>query len=338
MASNLVSKQASSRAPQKKATQNGARPASREIDAIADVDQQLIERYIDAMWLERGLSKHSLEAYTRDLRALAAYLGKSNIKGRTLVTADHADLVAYLAELALAGRSPRSQARLISSVKGFYRYCMRESLVNSDPALRLEAPRLGRPLPATLSEAQVEQLLAEPRCDDPIEMRDKAMLELLYASGLRVSELIGLEMPALNLRQGVVRVIGKGGKERLVPLGDQAVDCLQQYFADARQVLLEQAGSAQASAVVFPSRRGQFMTRQAFWYRIKHYASRINLSVNLSPHGLRHAFATHLLNHGADLRVVQVLLGHSDLSTTQIYTHVARHRLQELHARHHPRA
>ena len=302
---------------------------------LSEKESELIDRYIDAVWIERGLSKHSLEAYARDLRAVALHL---QLSAKRLLTATHADLVGYLAKLAQAKRSPRSQARLISSVRGFYRYCIRESLISSDPALRLEPPKLGRPLPKTLSEAQVAQLLAEPKSDIIIEQRDKAMLELLYASGLRVSELVSLEMPAINLRQGVVRVLGKGGKERLVPLGDQAADCLLAYYSDGRKALLDAAGVDQACAVVFPSRRGQFMTRQAFWYRIKHYAQRMDMNVDLSPHGLRHAFATHLLNHGADLRVVQVLLGHSDLSTTQIYTHVARHRLQELHAKHHPRA
>ncbi len=302
---------------------------------FAAEDASLIDRYIDAVWMERGLSKNSLEAYSRDLRAVAGYL---NGIGKRLLNADHADLVGYLAQLAMARRSPRSQARLVSSLRGFYRYCLRESLLQADPALRLEPPKLGRTLPVTLTEAQVDRLLAEPDLEKPVEQRDKAMLELLYASGLRVSELISLEMPAINLRQGVVRVLGKGGKERLVPLGEQAAHYLQSYYADARVKLLEAAGVDQACAIVFPSRRGQMMTRQAFWYRIKHYAARIDLRVPLSPHGLRHAFATHLLNHGADLRVVQVLLGHSDLSTTQIYTHVARHRLQELHAQHHPRA
>ena len=311
-------------------------PSKSRVSApVADEDQQLIERYIDAVWVERGLSKHSLEAYSRDLRAVAQYLYSND---KRLLTADYADLVANLARLAVAKQSPRSQARLVSSLRGFYRFCLRESLVSIDPALRLEPPKLGRPLPATLTEAQVDKLLAAPDLSIAVEQRDKAMLELLYASGLRVSELINLEMPAVNLRQGVVRVLGKGGKERLVPLGDQAAHYLQDYYRDARVVLLKAAKVDQACATVFPSRRGDVMTRQAFWYRIKLYARRIDLQVPLSPHGLRHAFATHLLNHGADLRVVQMLLGHSDLSTTQIYTHVAKHRLQALHAAHHPRA
>ena len=302
---------------------------------LSEADQALIERYIDALWMERGLSQHSLDAYTRDLRALARYL---LTVPATLLTAEHADLIGFLASLAQANRSPRSQARMVSSARGFYRYCLRESLLSSDPALRLEPPKLGRSLPKSLTESEVEALLAAPDLSIAIEQRDKAMLELLYASGLRVSELIGLTMASINLRQGVVRVIGKGGKERLVPLGDQAIDSLQQYFAGARKEFLNQIGVDPSSATVFLSRRGHMMTRQAFWYRIKLYASRVGLTTALSPHGLRHAFATHLLNHGADLRVVQVLLGHSDLSTTQIYTHVAKHRLQALHAAHHPRA
>ena len=306
-----------------------------ETQTLSEADQALIERYIDAVWMERGLSQHSLDAYTRDLRALARYL---LAVPATLLTAEHADLIGFLASLAQANRSPRSQARMVSSARGFYRYCLRESLLSSDPALRLEPPKLGRSLPKTLTESEVEALLAAPDLSIAIEQRDKAMLELLYASGLRVSELIGLTMASINLRQGVVRVIGKGGKERLVPLGDQAIDYLQQYFAGARKEFLAQIGVDPSSAIVFLSRRGHMMTRQAFWYRIKLYASRVGLTTALSPHGLRHAFATHLLNHGADLRVVQVLLGHSDLSTTQIYTHVAKHRLQALHAAHHPRA
>ena len=302
---------------------------------LSEADQALIERYIDAVWMERGLSQHSLDAYTRDLRALARSL---LTVPATLLTAEHADLIGFLASLAQANRSPRSQARMVSSARGFYRYCLRESLLSSDPALRLEPPKLGRSLPKTLTESEVEALLAAPDLSIAIEQRDKAMLELLYASGLRVSELIGLTMASINFRQGVVRVIGKGGKERLVPLGDQAIEYLQQYFAGARKEFLAQIGDDLNSAIVFLSRRGHMMTRQAFWYRIKLYASRVGLTTALSPHGLRHAFATHLLNNGADLRVVQVLLGHSDLSTTQIYTHVAKHRLQALHAAHHPRA
>ncbi len=302
---------------------------------IAKADQVLIDRYIDAVWMERGLSQHSLDAYARDLSLLASYL---LTVPSTLLAAEHADLIGYLASLAKANRSPRSQARMVSSTRGFYRYCLRESLLISDPALRLEPPKLGRSLPKTLTEREVEALLDAPNLSIAIEQRDKAMLELLYASGLRVSELIGLTMPSINLRQGVVRVLGKGGKERLVPLGDQALDFLEQYFAGARKEFLALAGVDPVCATVFLSRRGHMMTRQAFWYRIKLYASRVGLTNALSPHGLRHAFATHLLNHGADLRVVQVLLGHSDLSTTQIYTHVAKHRLQALHAAHHPRA
>lgn len=299
-------------------------------------DGQLIDQYIQSLWLERGLSQNSLDAYRRDLVLMAKYLVTIN---KHLLSSDYADFVARLAKLAGEKRSPRSQARLISSLRGFYRYCLRENLLSRDPTLGLSPPKMGRQLPRTMTEKQVEQLLKSPDLSIPIEQRDKAMLELLYATGLRVSELISMEMPAINLRQGVVRVLGKGGKERLVPLGEQAIQVLTAYFSDARQTLLgDKPLSSAAQNVVFPSTRKAKMTRQAFWYRVKVYAKRMELPFELSPHGLRHAFATHLLNHGADLRVVQMLLGHSDLSTTQIYTHVARQRLQSMHSEHHPRA
>ncbi|NNM12294.1 MAG: site-specific tyrosine recombinase XerD [Pseudomonadales bacterium] len=294
---------------------------------------ELVDRYIDALWLERGLSRNTLEAYRRDLRALAAFVAG---RDSSLLQADYADLAARLAALANSNASPRSQARLVSSIRGFYRYCLRENLIAVDPSARLASPVLGRALPVVISEAQVEQLLRAPG-DTPLEQRDKAMLELMYASGLRVSELVNLSMPSLNMRQGAVRVVGKGGKERLVPVGEEALVSLQQYLAESRAHLFGQLQQAAASDVVFPGRAGKSLTRQAFWYRIKHYAQRAEITTPLSPHVLRHAFATHLLNHGANLRVVQLLLGHSDLSTTQIYTHVASARLQELHARHHPR-
>ncbi|MGB5325653.1 MAG: site-specific tyrosine recombinase XerD [Pseudomonadales bacterium] len=293
----------------------------------------LVDRYIDALWLERGLSSNTLEAYRRDLLALAGFLAANK---SSLLAANYADLAGRLADLAGHNASPRSQARLVSSIKGFYRYCLRENLVAVDPSLRLAAPVLGRALPVVLSETQVEQLLRAPG-DSSLEMRDRAMLELMYASGLRVSELVNLGMRALNMRQGVVRVVGKGGKERLVPVGEQALASLHSYLQEARPHLFAQPQQAAASDVVFPGRAGKALTRQAFWYRIKHYALRADIRTPLSPHVLRHAFATHLLNHGANLRVVQLLLGHSDLSTTQIYTHVASARLQELHAQHHPR-
>ncbi len=297
-------------------------------------DNILIDRYLDVLWMERGLSKNSLDAYGRDIRAISVYLSKY---GKGLLDATHADIISYLAKISKDKISPRSQARFVSSTRGFFRYCLRESLVKDDPSLKLEAPKLGRVLPKTLTETQVDSLLSAPKSSSLIEQRDKSMLELLYATGLRVSELIKLELTDINLRQGVVKVLGKGGKERLVPMGDQASHYLQLYLSNSRITLLDQQGVG-SSSIVFLSRRGKLMTRQAFWYRVKVYADRINLKISLSPHGLRHAFATHLLNHGADLRVVQILLGHSDLSTTQIYTHVAKQRLKSLHEKHHPRA
>ncbi len=303
-----------------------------EAPGVPDAEYQLIDRYIDVVWMERGLSRNSLQAYRRDLVDLAKFLAP---RSQSLLRATAADLEGRLAELALRNSSPRTQARWLSSIKGFYRYCLREGLCETDPGLQLRPPRLPRQLPQTLTEQQVESLLAAPRADNPVEQRDRAMLELLYATGLRVSELVGLELSAVNFRQGVVRVIGKGDKERLVPAGEEAMAQLESYLAHVRPELLGDRSVPGNS--FFLSNRGQAMTRQAFWYRVKVYAERIGLKTPLSPHGLRHAFATHLLNHGADLRVVQLLLGHSDLSTTQIYTHVARARLQELHAEHHPR-
>jgi integrase/recombinase XerD len=290
-----------------------------------------IERYIDAMWMEKGLSDNTLSSYRRDLRQFNEWLGK-NTKG-TVLRADKADLQAYLGARLRQGQSQRSTARFMSCVRGFYRYLLREGRVNVDPTLDVDSPKLGRPLPKSLSEREVEKLLDAPDLEDPLEFRDRTMLELLYACGLRVSELTGLQLVQVSMNQGVVRVFGKGSKERLVPMGEEALLWLQRYLAGPRADLLKGV----PCDVVFPSRRGRQMTRQTFWYRIKIYAQRAEINKALSPHTLRHAFATHLLNHGADLRVVQMLLGHSDLATTQIYTHVAKQRMQELHARHHPR-
>ena len=231
------------------------------------------------------------------------------------------------------GYQARSTARLLSALRTFYRYLLRERLIHEDPTLQVELPQLGKPLPKSLSEAEVEALLAAPDIAEPLGLRDRAMLEVLYACGLRVSELVALSLEQINLRQGVLRVLGKGSKERLVPLGEEALIWLQRYQAEARGLLL----AGRPSSVLFPSQRGEQMTRQTFWHRIKLHARHADILKPLSPHTLRHAFATHLLNHGADLRVVQLLLGHSDLSTTQIYTHVAKARLQALHAAHHPR-
>ena len=289
-------------------------------------DVAVIDAYLDALWLEKGLSANSLAAYRRDLAALRAYLAE---RGGNLLAAQSADIKGLLSQC----RNARSMARLLSCLRGFYAYQLREGRIAADPTLTVESPRLGRPLPGTLSEAEVEALLATPDVEDALELRDKAMLELLYATGLRVSELVGLQLDQLSLTQEAVRVVGKGGKERLVPLGEEALHWLQVYLRQGRPQLLDDG----RRGTVFPNRRGGDMTRQAFWYRIKHYALRAGIGKPLSPHTLRHAFATHLINHGADLRVVQLLLGHADLSTTQIYTHVARARLQELHRRHHPR-
>ena len=290
-----------------------------------------IERYIDALWMEKGLSNNTLSSYRRDLRHFDTWLGKSS--GSTITRATRATLQGYLGARLEQGQSPRSSARFLSCARGFYHYLLREGRLTVDPTLKVESPRLGRPLPKALTEMEVERLLQAPIGENALEMRDRTMLELLYACGLRVSELTSLQLVQLSMNQGVVRVFGKGSKERLVPVGEEALRWLQRYLSGARAELLQ----GNPSDVVFPSRRGTQMTRQTFWYRIKIYAQRAGIKKHLSPHTLRHAFATHLLNHGADLRVVQLLLGHSDLSTTQIYTHVAQQRMQELHERHHPR-
>ena len=299
-------------------------------DVLVDADQRLIDRFLDALWMEYGLSDNTLAAYRLDLIQLASYLAT---EGTSLESAERARILDYLGVRMGQGLKARSAARLLSSVRRFYRYLVREGVVQADPSRDIEMPRLGRKLPNTLSERQVEALLAAPDTDAPLGRRDRAMLELMYATGLRVSELVGLKLHQLNLRHGVVQVVGKGGRERLVPLGEEAQAQLQAYLdADRARILRERV-----SEFVFLSRRGASMTRQNFWYIIKRYALQAGIPSTLSPHGLRHAFATHLLNHGADLRVVQLLLGHSDLSTTQIYTHVARVRLKQLHAQHHPR-
>ncbi len=290
-----------------------------------------VERFIDSLWMERGLSDNTLAAYRRDLSLFSVWLNEK--QSSTLLGVDAGHVQAYLGHRLRGGASPRSSARFLSVIRSFYRWALREGLVVADPTLRIDSPKQGRPLPKSLSEADVDRLLDMPDLDVAIEFRDRTMLEILYACGLRVSELIGLTVDQIGLNQGIVRVRGKGGKERLVPMGEEALDWLVRYMKGARQELLR----GRASDVLFPSNRGSAMTRQTFWYRIKIYGERAGIQVHLSPHTLRHAFATHLLNHGADLRVVQMLLGHSDLSTTQIYTHVARQRMQELHAQHHPR-
>jgi integrase/recombinase XerD len=289
-----------------------------------------IERFTDALWMERGLSRNTLDAYRNDLYGLALWLQP---QGRTLCTARRVDLLDYLSSRVIGGARPRSTARLLSSLRRFYRHLVREGRLQEDPSVRIDAPRIGRPLPDALSEQDVEVLLDAPDPLDALGLRDRAMLELLYACGLRVSELVGLLPEQVNLVQGVVRLTGKGNKERLVPLGEEAASWLQRYLDDSRPQLCH----GRAVRELFVSQQARGMTRQTFWHRLRQYAQQAGIRKHLSPHTLRHAFATHLLNHGADLRVVQMLLGHSDLSTTQIYTHVARERLKDLHARHHPR-
>lgn len=298
------------------------------------VEQDLvrIEQFLDALWLERNLAENSLSAYRRDLSMVVEWL---HHRGLSLVTAQSGDLQTLLAERVEGGYKATSTARMLSAVRRLFQHLYCEKIRDDDPSALLASPKLPQRLPKDLSEAQVERLLQAPTVEEPIELRDKAMLEVLYATGLRVSELVGLTMSDVSLRQGVVRVIGKGNKERLVPLGEEAVYWLEQYLTHGRPWLL----NGQSLDILFPSNRARQMTRQTFWHRIKHYAQLAGIdSEKLSPHVLRHAFATHLLNHGADLRVVQMLLGHSDLSTTQIYTHVATERLRQLHQQHHPRA
>jgi integrase/recombinase XerD len=297
----------------------------------AGQNTRIIEAYADSLWLEKGLSANTISAYRQDLHAFSDWLAP---RGLCLLSVAKSDVLSYLGAQQAGKLSARSAARMLSCLRGFYRLQCREHRLAVDPTLDIDSPKLGRPLPKSLSEQDVEALLAAPNIDDPLELRDKAMLELLYASGLRITELVGLKFVQLSLSQGLVRVVGKGDKERLVPIGEEASLWIQRFMSAGRPSLLA-VGSA--PDVVFPSRRGQMMTRQTFWHRVKYHALNAGLSSEISPHTLRHAFATHLINHGADLRVVQLLLGHSDLSTTQIYTHVARERMKTLHSAHHPR-
>lgn len=300
--------------------------------SVRSGDEAAIAQFVDAIWLEDGLGEQTRQAYRSDLKRLALWLEAQ--PGQPLLTsASRTDLLSWMAGALAEGVKTSTAARRLSGVRRFYRYLLRERLIAEDPTLRIDSPRLPRRLPNSLTEDEVDALLAEPDASEPIEQRDKAMLEILYGCGLRVSELTSLRVDQVNLRQGVIRVTGKGDKERLVPLGEEAVDWLLDYMKEARPELLK----GRACDALFPGNRATAMTRQAFWYRVRHYAARTGIRKHLSPHTLRHAFATHLLNHGADLRVVQMLLGHSDLSTTQIYTHVARQRLQSLHQAHHPR-
>lgn len=293
-------------------------------------DSQLLDQFLDGIWLESGLSANTLAAYRTDLRAFQSWLAK---KGLALEQVTRADLLAYLAANVRVGLSPRSSARHLSTLRRFYRYLLIQGRTQADPTADVRSPVIGRPLPKNISEQGVEKLLSTPPRDTALGSRDRAMLETMYASGLRVSELVGLTLNELDLTTGLVRVVGKGGRERIVPLGEEASESLREYLGQARSDLLK----AQLTDAVFVTRRGGPMTRQAFWQLIKRYAQQAGIGAEFSPHSLRHAFATHLLNHGADLRSVQMLLGHTDLSTTQIYTHVARARLQSLHGTHHPR-
>ncbi len=313
-----------------KASMTAAKAEGTGIPPVDPGEDDLTEiaGFLDALWMERGLSDNTLSAYRTDLSKFAVWLRRH---GESLLSARRHHVLDYLAGFSAA--PPRSTARRLSTLRRFYQYQIREHRLQADPSARVESPRLGRPLPASLTEREVEALLEAPAEEEALGLRDRAMLEVLYATGLRVSELVSLTLDQVSLQQEVLRVTGKGSKQRLVPFGEQAADWLVRYLDEARPAILAQ----QVSDALFPTRRGRAMTRQAFWHLIKRYALQAGIRREPSPHTLRHAFATHLLNHGADLRVVQMLLGHSDISTTQIYTHVARERLRELHARHHPR-
>jgi integrase/recombinase XerD len=292
---------------------------------------ELLDEFCDNLWLEDGLSRNTLDSYRRDLNKFAAWLEKQ--RDASILQTTHADIQGYLAHQYAQKARPSSTGRAISSLKRLFRYLLRQGKINTDPTLQIDTPKLPRNLPKSLTESDVELLLNVPDVQTPLGMRDRTMFEVLYATGLRVSELVTLRITQVSMDMGVVRVMGKGSKERLVPLGEEALDWLRRYLADGRGVLL----GRQMSDALFVTARGEGMTRQMFWYLIKKHAKQGGLNKPLSPHTLRHAFATHLLNHGADLRVVQMLLGHSDIVTTQIYTHVARERLKQLHAKHHPR-
>ena len=300
-------------------------------DSVHPLDDFAIKQFLDGLWMERGVSKNTLAAYKRDLMLAAASLHADEDH---LVHAQSAALLSIVSKKMTGGAKPRSVARFISTLRQFFQYRVRMGLATDDPTALIDSPKIGQPVPNTLNESEVERLINAPRVTEPLGLRDRAMLETLYATGLRVSELISLTIDRVNLQQGALRVIGKGNKERLVPLGEQAIDWLDEYLREARPILQKQNVVCDE---VFVTNRGKGMTRQAFWYAIKRHAETAGIKSSLSPHTLRHSFATHLLNHGADLRIVQMLLGHSDLSTTQIYTHVAKERLKDLHAQHHPR-
>lgn len=298
--------------------------------SASNQDEPTLDAFCDNLWLEDGLSAHSLASYRRDLTLFARWLRGHH---RLLKEATKADVLGHMAQRMQGGVKPRSVARQLSALRRYYGYLLREKLCEEDPTLLVEAPKLPRPLPKNLSEQEVESLLHAPDPDSAAGLRDRAMLELLYATGLRVSELISVHVGQVSLDMGVVRVIGKGDRERLIPIGEEALQWVMHYLNTARPAIL----AGRSADALFVTSRGGAMTRHAFWYLIRRHARRAGISKPISPHTLRHAFATHLLNHGADLRVVQMLLGHADISTTQIYTHVARERLKQLHAKHHPR-
>ena len=295
---------------------------------MSDADEGIIEAFLDALWMERGLSENTLKAYRADLVHFARFASARRLG---LLEVERGHVLDYL--VSIIDASPRTTARRLSALRRFYSHHARAGMIERDPMDRIDAPRLGRPLPESLTEREVENLLATPDVSTALGFRDRTMLEVLYAAGLRVSELVELRTSSVSMRQGLVRVVGKGDRERLVPLGEVALDWLDRFVRGPRSEILD----GRVSEAVFPSRRGGAMTRQAFWMIIKRHAASAGIVRPVTPHTLRHAFATHLLNHGADLRVIQLLLGHRDISTTQIYTHVARERLRSLHAEHHPR-
>jgi integrase/recombinase XerD len=312
-------------------------PAERRMHAmrlppLADVDADAINTFLDALWAEAGVAQQTLDSYRRDLEGLARWRdGRDGGIG----SADRAGLFDYFAWRTRQGYTPRSNARLLSALRAFFAHRLRRGLRDDDPTALLDPPKLPRSLPKALAESEIDALLSAPDVTTPLGLRDRAMLELMYACGLRVSELVGIPATAVNLRQGVLRVVGKGSKERLVPLGEEAQHWLERYLADARP----QFAGKRALKPLFLDVRGEAPSRQAFWTLVKRYAAVAGIApAKISPHGLRHSFATHLLNRGADLRALQMLLGHSSLSTTQIYTLVAREQLKRLHAKHHPRA
>lgn len=297
-------------------------------DHKLELSRSIVDSFLDTLWMERGLSENTLSAYRSDLYAFSSWLVKRDC---SLQETSSAEILNFLADQ--KSSSVRTTARKLSSLRRLFQFLVLEKKMSDDPTANVDSPHMGRPLPKSLTESEVEKLLEAPDAKTDLGLRDRAMLEVIYATGLRVSELVGLRLDQLNLRQGVVRVSGKGDKERLVPLGEQAIDWLQRYMKEARPNFFKNA----PDATLFPSRRGKMMTRQTFWHAIRRYAAAAGIQKHLSPHVLRHAFATHLLNNGADLRVVQMLLGHSNISTTQIYTHVARERLKSIHSEHHPR-